>query len=155
MNTTVLSGHVLSILIYSIDASGKLLDNSNDVFSIQFAGPVSIHASSLYQRAGLSLSNSILTKSGTYTLSIKLYDTHIKGSPTQLLVIPGRISSQNSFILNFPTEITAGNLCKLEFFALDSFKNIISDFNDHIDFKIKFVDNLDYQSPIGIPPPEN
>ncbi|CAG9323607.1 unnamed protein product [Blepharisma stoltei] len=155
---TVNAGITNKISIYSADADGNLLDNTNDVYSVSFSGPATLNFQSVYSGNGKSIANYILTTSGTYTLKITLYGSQIKNSPISVTVNPGPISIDNSytdFSSIISSTLTAGDKYISTFVAIDAYLNTITSSNDILDLQITFVDNNDYTSSIGVAQPSN
>ena len=108
--------------IYSRDYDGNIIPNTNDQYLIEFFGPTEglptdVDDSLEFTALGVStnipgeyLVQYLPRYSGTYTLSIKLYNIKIKGSDWTVKIKPGEIlASVSSLSQNtLPYTIEAG-----------------------------------------------
>ena len=143
--------------IYSRDYDGNLLANTNDQYLIEFFGPAEglptgVVDSLEFTAIGVSTSISgeylvqyLPRYSGTYILSIKLYNTKISGSDWKVIIQPGEILAPvSSLSLNtLPYTIEAGQT-KFFFLTLrDVYQNLIKDrrYNTTVDISLIYINN--------------
>ncbi len=143
--------------IYSRDYDGNIIPNTNDQYLIEFFGPgeglpTDVDDSLEFTALGVStnipgeyLVQYLPRYSGTYTLSIKLYNIKIKGSDWTVKIKPGEIlASVSSLSQNtLPYTIEAG---QTKFFYLtlrDVYQNLIKDrrYNTTVDISLIYINN--------------
>lgn len=153
--TSVKAGDTNTMKFYSLNTKGELLDNTADEYTSEFLGVTeTITLTSSYVSDGMSQLDYILRKAGIYTVSVKLYDEHIKDSPFQLTVSEGDASAEFSITdLKDYTGVTVGEEVIILFTPKDMYENQITGTVDNVKLDILFQTNTQYDSPIGAPYP--
>jgi hypothetical protein len=94
------AGKLSKSLFQSRNAYGTILDNDNDNYEMDFSGgPGPFQVRAIYQQDGLYEAEYVPFKAGDYQVNVRLLDTDISGSPYDIVVLPGEISSLNSEIV--------------------------------------------------------
>jgi len=153
LSSSMVAGTSYTVNLYSVDADGKALTNSDDVFNLVFSGAASKSIASSYDSSNKSVATIVLTTAGSYSLDIKLYGTSIKSSPFTVTVTAGAVSSSQS-TSGLSTLISSGSLVagtkySFSFTAKDAYGNSLTTTNASVVMTITWSSNY-YTSPIGV-----
>ena len=149
IDKSVKAGYQYNMNFYSVDYNGNIIDNPSDIYSIFFSDFYQL--ASTYIGNGQSSVNYTLTTKGFYSISIKLYDEHIKGSPYTLEVLAGDMSPDTTYsdIENL-TDITVGSYFNFTIYPFDSYNNSLDTLSG-LSVKIYLTDQYLSSLPISAP----
>jgi len=156
--TKLTAGKLSQTTVQSRDTFGTPLSNTDDLYSMQFTGPTggAFSVAGIYLDKGLYQLQYVPRVAGNYIVHITLLGVDIKGSPYNVVVMPGETSSSNSFttVTNLAlTQFEAGVTYLFQLQLVDIFNNYLVDGsqNDFIEVMALYQNNAAWPSPISIP----